>query len=51
MPSSLLQGGGRKVTELRELTGRFPSPAGNFPLKFLKIPIDAGPGVAGGHCE
>jgi hypothetical protein len=47
MPPSLLQGGGRKAAELRELTGRCPSPAGNFPLKFLKIPGDAGSGVEG----
>jgi len=47
MPPSLLQGGGRKAAELRELTGRFSSPAGKFPLKFLKIPIEAGPGVEG----
>jgi len=47
MPPSLLQGGGRKAAELREPTGRFPSPAGKFPLKFLKIRFDAGPGVEG----
>jgi len=47
MPPSLLQGGGRKAAELRELTGRLPSPAGNFPLKFLKIPGDTGSGVEG----
>jgi hypothetical protein len=45
MPPSLLQDGGRKAAELRELTGRFSSPAGNFPLKFLKNPGDASPGL------
>jgi len=50
MPPSLLQGGGRKAAEMRELTGRCPSPAGNFPLKFLKIPGDTNSGVEG-YCH
>ncbi len=50
MPPSLLQGGGRKAAELRELTGSISSPAGKFPLKFLRILIIANPDVEGnGH--
>jgi hypothetical protein len=49
MPPSLLQGGGREAAELRELTGRFPPPAGYFPPKFVKIPFAARAGAEGRH--
>jgi hypothetical protein len=47
MPPSLLQGGSRKAAELRELTGRSFPPAGNFPLKSLKTPVEACFGAQG----
>jgi len=42
MPSSLLQGGGRKAAELRgstSMTGRFAEPAERFSLKFPDVPV------------